>query len=84
MNNPTQQQAPNIDFAATTSIEGFDGGKLFGQAFVLRKVSKFVTGGTEDAILPIPVFYDMETKKIITESLPKELREEYKDIALEN
>jgi hypothetical protein len=84
MNNPTQQQAPNIDFAATTSIEGFDGGKLFGQAFVLRKVSKFVTGGTEDAILPIPVFYDMETKKIITESLPKELREEYKDIAIEN
>ena len=83
MNNPTQQQAPNIDFAATTSIEGFDGGKLFGQAFVLRKVSKFVTGGTEDAILPIPVFYDMETKKIITESLPKELREEYKDIAIE-
>jgi hypothetical protein len=84
MNNPNQQQAPNIDFAATTSIEGFDGGKLFGQAFVLRKVSKFVTGGTEDAILPIPVFYDMETKKIITESLPKELREEYKDIAIEN
>lgn len=83
MNNPTQQQAPNIDFSATTSIEGFDGGKLFGQAFVLRKVSKFVTGGTEDAILPIPVFYDMETKKIITESLPKELREEYKDIAIE-
>tara|TARA_B100001059_G_C17817667_1_gene576276 strand:- start:2296 stop:2550 length:255 start_codon:yes stop_codon:yes gene_type:complete len=84
MNNPTQQQAPNIDFGATTSIEGFDGGKLFGQAFVLRKVSKFVTGGTEDAILPIPVFYDLDSKKIITESLPKELREEYKDIAIEN
>ena len=83
MNNPTQQQAPNIDFAATTSIEGFDGGKLFGQAFVLRKVSKFVVGGNEDAILPIPVFYDMETKKIITDSLPKELREEYKDISIE-
>ncbi len=82
MNNPTQQQAPNIDFAATTSIEGFDGGKLFGQAFVLRKVSKFVVGGNEDAIMPIPVFYDMETKKIITDSLPKELREEYKDIAI--
>ena len=83
MNNPTQQQAPNIDFAATTSIDGFDGGKLFGQAFVLRKVSKFVVGGNEDAILPIPVFYDMETKKIITDSLPKELREEYKDISIE-
>lgn len=83
MNNPTQQQAPNIDFAATTSIEGFDGGKLFGQAFVLRKVSKFVVGGNEDAILPIPVFYCKDSKKIITDSLPKELREEYKDISIE-
>ena len=81
MQNPNPQ-APNIDFGATTSIEGFDGGKLFGQAFVLRKVSKFVVGGEEDAILPIPVFYDMETKKIITDSLPKELREEYKDISI--
>jgi hypothetical protein len=77
MNN--QQQQPNIDLTNTTAIEGFDGGKLFGQAFLLRKVSKFVVGGSEDAILPIPVFYDMETKKIIIDSLPKELRDEYKD-----
>ena len=41
MNNP-QQQKMNIDFKNTTPIEGFDGGHLFGQAFVLRKVSKFV------------------------------------------
>ena len=64
-------------------MEGFDGGQLFGQAFVIRKVSKFVTGGTEDALLPIPVFYDMETKKIVLDSIPKELRDEYKDISIE-
>ncbi len=81
MNN--QQQQPNIDLANTTSVEGFDGGKLFGQAFVLRKVSKFVVGGNEDALLPIPVFYDMGTKKIIPDSLPKEIREEYSDITIE-
>jgi hypothetical protein len=80
MNN--QQQQLNIDFANTTSIEGFDGGKLFGQAFVLRKVSKFVAGTDEDAMLPIPVFYDLETKKIIKDSLPKELRAEYEDISI--
>jgi|TARA_B100000085_G_scaffold266176_1_gene274591 hypothetical protein len=77
-----QQQGLNIDFKNTTAIEGFDGGHLFGQAFVLRKVSKFVVGGSEDAMLPIPVFYDLETKKIIKDSLPKELRDEYKDITL--
>ena len=81
MNNQ-QQQGLNIDFKNTTAIEGFDGGYLFGQAFVLRKVSKFVAGTEEDAMLPIPVFYDLDTKKIIKDSLPKELRDEYKDISL--
>ena len=81
MNN-TKTPQMNIDFETTTPIEGFDGGVLFGQAFLMRKVSKFVTGGTEDALLPIPVFYDMETKKIILDSIPKELRDEYTEIAL--
>ena len=81
MKNP-QQQGLNIDFKNTTAIEGFDGGHLFGQAFVLRKVSKFVAGTDEDAMLPIPVFYDLETRKIIKDSLPKELRAEYEDISL--
>ena len=48
----------------------------------MRKVSKFVTGGDEDALLPIPVFYCMDSKKIILNSIPKELREEYEDIAI--
>tara|TARA_B100000963_G_scaffold302028_1_gene274814 strand:+ start:585 stop:836 length:252 start_codon:yes stop_codon:yes gene_type:complete len=80
--NGQQQQGLNIDFKNTTAIEGFDGGHLFGQAYILRKVSKFVVGGTEDAMMPIPVFYDLESKKIIVDSLPKELREEYEDISL--
>ena len=80
--NGQQQQGLNIDFKNTTAIEGFDGGQLFGQAYILRKVSKFVVGGTEDAMMPIPVFYDLESKKIIVDSLPKELREEYEDISL--
>ncbi len=82
MNQNGQQQGLNIDFKNTTAIEGFDGGHLFGQAYILRKVSKFVVGGTEDAMMPIPVFYDLESKKIIKDSLPKELREEYEDISL--
>lgn len=77
------QPQMNIDLKNTTPIEGHNGGVLFGQATLLRKVSKFVVGGTEDAIVPIPVFYDLETKKILIDSLPKELREEYKDYAIE-
>jgi hypothetical protein len=82
MNQNGQTPQMNIDFKTTTSVEGFDGGVLFGQAFIIRKVSKFVTGGDEDALLPIPVFYCMDSKKIILNSIPKELREEYEDIAI--
>jgi hypothetical protein len=57
-----EQPKMNIDFQNTTSIEGFDGGKLFGQAVVIRKVSKFITGTDEDMLMPIPVFYDLESK----------------------
>ena len=83
MNNPNQQQQPKIDFASTTPIEGFDGGVLFKQGFLMRKVSKFITGGAEDALLPIPVFYCIDSKKIILDSIPTELRSQYEDIALE-
>ena len=77
-----QQPQMNIDLTNTTSVEGFNGGKLFGQGVVIRKVSKFVVGAAEDMLMPIPVFYDLESKKIIKDSLPKELREDYKDITI--
>jgi hypothetical protein len=77
-----KQPELNIDFTTTTAVEGFDGGQLFGQAFVLRKISKFVIGANEDALIPIPVFYDLESRKIIKDSLPPELREEYSNISL--
>ena len=62
-----------------TEIKTEAGGVVFKQGFVLRTVSKFITGTDEDALLPIPVFYDPETMKILEGSVPKELREEYKD-----
>tara|TARA_R110002020_G_scaffold41112_1_gene121369 strand:+ start:297 stop:542 length:246 start_codon:yes stop_codon:yes gene_type:complete len=77
-------QQPNIDLTTTTSIETEDGSKIWQQGALLRKVSKFVTGTDSDAIMPIPVFYDSETGKILEDSLPKELREEYKDVLIKS
>jgi len=74
------QQQPQIDLSKTTSVPNSEGGSIFQQGFILRKVSRFITGGTEDSILPIPVFYDPETKKILGEGLPPELRSEYDTI----
>ena len=79
-----EQQQPNIDFKATTPVLGADGDKdiLFGQAFIIRKVSKFLVGASEDALIPIPVFYDLNSKKIILDSIPADIRDEYKDFSL--
>ena len=77
-----EQPQMNIDFINTTSVEGFDGGKLFGQAVLIRKISKFIAGTDEDQLIPIPVFYDLETRKILVDSIPKELREEYKEYVI--
>ena len=72
-----QQPQMNLDLSKTTAIDTPSGGKIWQQGMIVRKVSKFVVGAQEDAIVPIPVFFDPETGKILEDTLPKELREEY-------
>ena len=71
-----QVQQPQIDLKNTTEVKNFNGGSIFQQGVILRKVSRFVTGTNEDALMPIPVFFDPETNKILTDSVPADLREE--------
>lgn len=73
-----EQPQLNLDLNKTTSIDTPSGGKIWQQGMILRKVSKFVTGTQEDAVVPIPVFYDPKTNEILEDTLPRELREEYK------
>jgi len=75
-------QQPQIDLANSTGVEGFDGGIIFQQGYVLRKISKFILGSDEDGLVPVPVFFDIDSKKIVLDSLPKELRDEYKEHSL--
>ena len=76
-----QQQTPklNIDLKNTTPIISEDGNQVFNEGYVLRKVSKFVTGAADDGVIPLPIFYDVQTGKILTETLPKDIREEYEE-----
>jgi hypothetical protein len=74
-----QELNVNIDLKNTQPISSSTGGKVFSEGVILRKVSKFVAGTSEDAIMPIPVFYDVVTGEIIQEMLPKELREEFEE-----
>jgi hypothetical protein len=68
------QQQPNIDLTKTTAIETPNGGKIWQQGVMLRKISKFIIGADEDGIIPIPVFFDPETGEVLQDTLPKELR----------
>ena len=77
MEQPVQQ--PQIDLKNTTGIKNSSDGSVFSQGVILRKVSKFVTGTNEDALMPIPVFFDPATNKILTDSVPRDLREELAD-----
>jgi len=74
-----QQMKMNIDINQTMPISSEEGNQIFQEAVVLRKVSKFLAGTAEDAVIPIPVFIDVKTNKILIEMLPKELREEYEE-----
>ena len=72
------QMNVNIDLKNTEAVE-HKNGKVWAQGFIIRKISKFVAGTPEDALMPIPVFYNPETGEILQDTLPKELRDEAGD-----
>jgi len=80
MNKTEKQLNVNIDIKSSQPITSLDGNHIFAEGVILRKVSKFVAGTVEDAIIPIPVMYDVKTGKVLVELLPKELRDEYANI----
>jgi hypothetical protein len=69
----------NVDIKQSTPIKSEEGNQVFQEAVILRKMSKFLTGTSEDAVIPIPVFIDLKTGKILTELMPKELKIEYEE-----
>ena len=74
-----EMKGPNIDLTNTTAITSSTGGKIFSEGVILRKISKFVAGTSEDAIMPIPVFYDVITGEVMVDMIPKELRDEFNE-----
>jgi hypothetical protein len=68
----------NVDIKQSTPITDAEGNQIFYEATVLRKISKFLTGTSEDAVIPIPVFVNKEGK-ILIELLPREIRAEYEE-----
>jgi hypothetical protein len=78
MNNKPQMNV-NIDIKNTKAITNEDNRQIFQEGVLLRKVSRFVTGTSEDGVIPVPCFYDPISGKVLVELLPKELREEFEE-----
>lgn len=72
-----QGQPINVKLDVTQPVTSTEGNHVFQEGVILRKVSKFLIGAQEDGIIPVPVFFDPLTGKILIEMLPQELREEY-------
>jgi hypothetical protein len=74
-----QQMGLNIDIKNTKSIVSEGGNQVFAEGVILRRVSKFISGTSEDGVIPIPCFYDVKTGSILVDLLPKDLQEEFKN-----
>jgi uncharacterized Zn finger protein len=48
--------------------------EVFVEGVMLRKASKFLTGTTQDAVVPIPVFTCSKCGHVNNDFLPKELQ----------
>jgi hypothetical protein len=76
-----EQLKMNVDIKQSTPIESAEGNPiLFAEGMILRKMSKFLSGTSEDALIPIPVMYDVNTNKILLDMVPKEIRDDYTSI----
>lgn len=74
---------PQIKIENTQQVVNFDGDILFHEGVILRKVSKFLAATEEDVIIPISVYYDPVSKKILKETVPPQLRDELKDYIID-
>jgi len=77
--NQNQDLKLNIDLKNTEKVETPDGNYVVAEGLILRKASRFAVGTAQDAIIPIPVFYDVKTGRILKDTLPGDIKDDYED-----
>jgi hypothetical protein len=70
----SQQPKLNVSLDKTTAITCECGSQVFQEGVLIRKASKFLTGTTEDAIIPIPTFCCSQCGKVPDEFMPTQLK----------
>jgi 5-methylcytosine-specific restriction endonuclease McrA len=70
-----QPQQPKIDLSQAQDLNCLHcGGEYFINAVMVKKISKFVTGTANDAVLPVDVLLCGNCGKPLEDLLPKEFR----------
>jgi uncharacterized Zn finger protein len=63
----------NVALKDTTAIDCEEcGNDVFQEGVLLRKISRFVTGTSQDALMPIPVFSCSKCGHVNAEFMPKD------------
>jgi hypothetical protein len=76
-----EQMQLNIPLEKTVTITDEEGNPIIlTEGLILRKANKFLVGTAQDALVPIPVYYDLKTHKIALDMLPPEIRDEFKEV----
>ena len=78
------QNKPQLDLSKTISLETWSGGKVWISGYVLRTLPKFANGNSEEELIPVPIFFDPQTGRILDNALPPEIRNEYAETPLPN
>jgi uncharacterized Zn finger protein len=69
------EQQLNISLDKTTATSCDEcGNEVFQEGVLLRKASRFLTGTSQDALIPIPVFACMKCGHVNKEFQPKQLQ----------
>jgi len=75
-----QQMKLNFSLDKTTAVVCEEcGNDAFQEGFLIRKASKFLTGTTQDAIIPVPTFVCTKCGHTNKDFLPIELKSENQD-----
>ena len=72
-----QKMKLNIDLKKTTGVSCDEcNNETFQEGLMLRKVSRFLTGETQDGVIPIPTFICSKCGHVNKDFYPKDLIED--------
>ena len=75
MQEQMNQLPPNFNLNDARDMECDCGGKVFMPGYRFKKISRLLTGGAKDSVMPIELYLCASCGKPLNELLPQKLQE---------